>query len=166
MKTLSFMLILSLSLSACSSNHPAMPNVSQLADHPEMPDALMMNDSHRVTSAAQWAARRAEMKRTLEYYLTGTIPPPPGNVVGQVIESRDLPEANVRYQRVHLAFGPRHSIGFDIAIFIPASHVGPFPTIVHLNYTPTPGGGPVPTSSPSTMPAVTLEPAQAVHEYA
>src|SRR5438270_4321295 len=82
------------------------PPVEALPDHPEMPDPLVMADGHRVTSPDQWPQRRAEMKRVVEYYLTGTMPPPPGNVRGEELEHRDIADGKVHFSRVKLTFGP------------------------------------------------------------
>jgi len=114
------------------SNRQKMPDVSQLPDRPEMPDPLLRNDGARVTSPNQWPARREEMKQIIEYYFTGRLPPPPGNVIGQ-----DLDPAN-HTRHVRLSFGPNHSLAFDVTIFTPTTGPGPFPTIIHLNFIATP----------------------------
>ena len=59
-----------------------MPGVTALPIRKELPDVLVMEDGARVTSAEPWAKRRAEVKRVLEYYAIGSMPPAPGNVSG------------------------------------------------------------------------------------
>jgi len=54
-----------------------MPGVDKLPVRRELPDVLVMNDGKRVTTKAQWEKRRAEMRRILEYYAVGAIPPHP-----------------------------------------------------------------------------------------
>ncbi|HKW29389.1 MAG TPA: hypothetical protein VJT54_08645, partial [Verrucomicrobiae bacterium] len=96
------------------------PEVKDLPVRQAMPDAMMMNDGTKVTTVAQWRARREEMKAILEHYELGHAPPPPGNVSGQDINSSLLLDGMVKYRLVHLKFGPEKNPGFDIAIFTPA----------------------------------------------
>jgi len=114
------------------------PDVNDLPVRKEMPDVMTMNDGAKVTNVAQWRARREEMKQILEHYELGHAPPPPGNVIGQNIKSITLLDGTVKYRLVHLKFGPGRKLGFDIAIFTPASG-GPFPTIINPSFVNTPG---------------------------
>ena len=54
-----------------------LPGVAQLPVRPTLPEVLAMNDGTPVRTTAQWAQRREEMKRILEYYAVGQMPPPP-----------------------------------------------------------------------------------------
>src|SRR5689334_9428115 len=56
-----------------------LPAVSELPVRKEMPDVFTMNDGTKVTTKEQWARRREEIRRTLEYYHVGRMPPAPGN---------------------------------------------------------------------------------------
>jgi hypothetical protein len=116
----------------------AMPEVKDLPVRPEMPDVMTMDDGTKVTTLAQWRARRQEMKAILEHYELGHAPPPPGNVSGKDIQSRVLLDGTVKFRLVHLKFGPGKKLGFDIAIFTPAKG-GPFPTIINPSFFMTPG---------------------------
>ena len=120
-----------------------VPGVADLPVRAALPDVMVMNDGTRVTTAKQWEVRRAEMTRTLLDYATGLMPPPPGNVRGRVIRAARVLEGAVRYRLVHLSFGPRGALGFDVAIFTPAGR-GPLPVIVYPSFTPTPGAEPLP----------------------
>jgi hypothetical protein len=122
-----------------------MPGVNDVPATPELPDVMVLNNGQRVTTANQWRARREEMKRLLGYYATGLMPPEPGNVKGREIASQLVLGGQARYRLVHLSFGPRESLGFDVAIFTPTAGQGPFPTIVHPSFAPTPGGTPLAT---------------------
>ena len=95
------------------------PDVNDLPVRKEMPDAMTMNDGTKVTTIAQWRARREEMKAILEHYELGHAPPPPGNVSGEDVKSGILLDGTVKYRLVHLKFGPEENPGFDIAIFTP-----------------------------------------------
>ena len=46
-----------------------------------------MNDGTKVKTPAQWQKRREEIKKILEYYAVGQMPPPPGNVKGEEMHS-------------------------------------------------------------------------------
>lgn len=114
------------------------PDVKDLPVQTNLPDVMTMDDGTKVTTPAQWRARREEMKAILEHYELGHAPPPPGNVSGKDIQSRVLLDGTVKYRLVHLKFGPGKKLGIDIAIFTPAKG-GPFPTIINPSFFSTPG---------------------------
>jgi hypothetical protein len=60
-----FLALVAGALAACGA---AMPDVNDLPARKEMPDPLVLNDGSKATNAAQWQARRAEIKRVLECY--------------------------------------------------------------------------------------------------
>ncbi|MGB7749026.1 MAG: hypothetical protein WBN75_17245, partial [Verrucomicrobiia bacterium] len=114
------------------------PEVKDLPVSKEMPDVMTMNDGTKVTTVAQWRARREEMKQILEYYELGHAPSPPGNVTGQDMQSRTVLDGAAKFRLVHLKFGPDGKLGFDVAIFTP-TYGGPFPTIINPSFSSTPG---------------------------
>ncbi len=122
----------------------ALPGMTELPARPDLPDVLVMNDGTRVTTAQAWQARRREMKRDLTYYATGLMPPAPGRVTGREIKTQDVLSGTARYRLVHLSFGRKNALGFDVAIFTPNGK-GPFPTIIHPSFAPTPGATPLAT---------------------
>jgi hypothetical protein len=119
-----------------------MPGVDQLPNRPEMPDVLTLNNGQKVKTAKQWAQRREEMTRTLEWYAVGQAPPPPGNVKGKEISSEMLMDGKVKYRLVHLTFGPNESLSLDIGIFTPVGN-DHAPTLISPSGTP-PGATPLP----------------------
>jgi hypothetical protein len=129
------------------------PDVNDLPVQTNLPDAMTMLSGERVTTRAQWQARREEMKAVLEHYELGHAPPPPGNVSGRVIKSADCLDGTVKYQLVHLRFGPRRELGFDVAVFRPAKG-GPFPTIINPSFFMTPGAN-FTNGVPPAIPATT-----------
>jgi len=114
------------------------PEVNDLPVQTNLPDVMTMADGTRVTTPAQWQARREEMKEILEHYELGHAPPPPGNVKGKDLQSHDYLDGTVHFRLVHLSFGPHRTLGIDIAIFTPAGK-GPFPTIINPSFFMTPG---------------------------
>ena len=122
-----------------------MPGVKDLPAHPDLPDLLVMNDGTRVRTVAQWQKRRAEIRKTLEYYATGSMPPPPGNVRGEEIHTETVSNGAVKYRLVKLTFGPDRKLELYIGIFTPADKKGPFPAIISQASEP-PGGPDLPRS--------------------
>jgi len=120
-----------------------LPGANELPVRAEMPDVLTMNDGTRVTTPKQWPKRREEMKRILEYYAVGLMPPPPGNVRGQEIKSEPVLDGKVKYRLVHLTFGPKRKLELNIGIFTPNDQKGPFPAIISQGGSP-PGATPLP----------------------
>jgi hypothetical protein len=118
-----------------------LPGVFDLPVRKEMPDVMVMNNGTKVVSQEQWQKRREEMKRILEYYATGQMPPAPGNVTGAEIQTEMVLDGKVRYRLIHLTFGPKEKLGLDIGIFTP-SEGGPFPAIIFQN-SAIPGAAPL-----------------------
>lgn len=119
-----------------------LPGVDELPVRKEMPDVLTMNNGTRVTTLEQWKQRREEIKRILEYYAIGQMPPAPSNVKGVEAGSRTVSEGKVKYRLIHLTFGPEEKLSLDIGIFTP-SDGGPFPAIIVQGGTP-PGAATLP----------------------
>jgi hypothetical protein len=124
--------------------------VQDLPIRAEMPDVMVMCDGTKVTTPEQWRQRREEMKQILEFYELGHAPPPPGNVTGQDLQSRDVLAGAARFRLVHLKFGPGEKLGIDVAIFTPANGNGPFPTIINPSFSATPGVAPAGNPSSQT----------------
>ena len=119
-----------------------LPGVRELPIRKEMPDVMVMNDGKKVASQKQWKKRREEMKRILEYYAIGQMPPPPGNVKGNEVQSETVLDGKIRYRLVHLTFGPGEKLVW-ISAFSRPCEGGPFPTII-LQSVATPGAAPLP----------------------
>jgi hypothetical protein len=123
-----------------------LPGVTALPVRRGMPSAMIMNDGAKVANARQWQKRREEMKRILEYYAVGQMPPPPGNVKGHEIKSETVLDGSVHYRLVQLTFGPAEKLSLNIGIFTPANG-GPFPAIILQGGTP-PGAVALPRLPP------------------
>jgi hypothetical protein len=120
----------------------SMPRVEALPVRKEMPDLLTMNDGTRVTTPRQWQKRREEIRKTLEYYAVGQMPPAPGNVKGKELHSELVLDNSVQYRLIHLTFGPGEKLALDVGIYTPVTG-GPFPTVILQGGTP-PGGAILP----------------------
>lgn len=112
-----------------------LPGVNELPVRKEMPDVMVMNDGTKVRTREQWRRRREELKRILEYYAVGQMPPPPGNVRGTDIQSETVRDGAVTYRLVRLTFGPEEELGLNVGIFTPTEG-GPFPAVILQSGTP------------------------------
>jgi hypothetical protein len=112
-----------------------LPGVNELPVRKEMPDVFTMNDGTKVTTREQWAKRREEIRRTLEYYHVGRMPPPPGNVKGTEVSSQLLLNGKVKYRLIKLTFGPEEKLSLHVGIYAPAEG-GAVPAVIQ------PGGSP------------------------
>ncbi|HTB64533.1 MAG TPA: alpha/beta hydrolase family protein [Opitutales bacterium] len=116
-----------------------LPGVGALPVRKEMPDVLTMNDGTKVTTPAQWAQRREEMRHILEYYSVGLAPPPPGNVKGNEMQSQLVANGTVRYRLIHLTFGPEEKLSLDIGVFTPVTDK-PVPAVISIEMGASPPG--------------------------
>ncbi len=124
----------------------SMPGVKELPLRPEMPDVFIMNDGTRVTTRAQWAKRRKEIRQVLQYYAVGRMPPAPGNVKGTEVQAESVLGGAARYRLIRLTFGPKNALSLNVGIFTPAG-AGPFPAIILQSSTP-PGAAALPRLPP------------------
>lgn len=123
-----------------------MPGVGDLPIRKEMPDVMVKNDGTKVSTVAQWDLRRDEIKRLLEYYAIGLMPPSPRNVRGREIASQTVLGGTVQYRLVHLSFGPDGRFGWDLGVFVPIDRAPPFPTVIFPSeaFDALPGAEPLP----------------------
>lgn len=96
-----------------------MPGVDKLPVRTELPDILTMNNGTKVTTLAQWKKRREEIRKILEYYAVGSMPPAPGNVQGQEMHSELVLDGKVKYRLIKLSFGPDRKLELYIGVFTP-----------------------------------------------
>lgn len=126
------------------------PAVNDLPVQTNLPDPLLLPDGQKITTPAQWTQHRQAMIELIQHYAVGHAPPPPGNVTGQELQSQLVLNGTATFKLVHLAFGPDHSLGFDVATYTPvetATVKGPFPTIVNPSFGLTPGLNVPPTTN-------------------
>jgi hypothetical protein len=124
-----------------------LPGVNKLPVQENLPDALVMNDGTKVTTISQWNKRRNEIRKILEYYAVGQMPPAPGNVRGTEIKSELVANGKVKYRLIKLNFGPESKLELYIGVFTPNDQKGPFPTIIWQSVEPP--GGPILQRSPA-----------------
>jgi len=127
----------------CAADAPAtFPAANDLPVQTNLPDPLLLPDGQKITTPEQWVQHRQSMIELIQHYAVGHAPPAPGNVTGQELQSQLVLDGTATFKLVHLAFGPDHSLGFDVATYTPvetATVKGPFPTIVNPSFSSTPG---------------------------
>lgn len=98
------------------------PDFSAMRSHPFLPDPL-----EGVKTREQWVARRAGLKREVEQWITGHMPPAPGNLRAVVTSERE--EGGAKVRDVVLEFGPEHRGRLRVQVIIPPGK-GPFPVFL------------------------------------
>lgn len=106
------------------------PDFSELPRQAGLPDPLLRQESNRklpITDPAEWPRERQQLLRLFEYYVLGTLPPPPGNVRAVVLANRA--EAGTEVRQLRLEFGPDHQAKLGVELLLPKGK-GPFPVFL------------------------------------
>jgi dienelactone hydrolase len=98
------------------------PDFASMPSRPFLPDPL-----EGVASPAGWQKRREEIRAKFEHWVTGTMPPAPGNVRATVTGTRQ--DGGVTLREVKLEFGPDHKGTLRLELLIPPGK-GPFPVFL------------------------------------
>ena len=98
------------------------PDFDKMPSIPGLPDAL-----EGVKTPAQWAARKAELRRQVSHWMYGQFPPTPTNLRAVVTGERKEGRATLR--QVRLEFGPDHKATLRVELLIPEGK-GPFPVFL------------------------------------
>ena len=103
---------------------PPFPALAQLPVVAEMPDPfLFANGSSRVTAAAQWPCRRAEISDLLQNYEMGVKSPAAVTTTGAISSAAVA-------ATVTLADGSGKSISFSASLQLPTGGAKPFPVLI------------------------------------
>ncbi len=106
------------------------PDFDKMPAIPYLPNPLMLDEGGSnipVTSLKQWGEKRRWMKEKLQYYITGTFPPDPGNLQASVLNEQK--DGQVTIRQVELKFGPGKKAKITLELMIPPGE-GPFPTFM------------------------------------
>jgi cephalosporin-C deacetylase-like acetyl esterase len=106
------------------------PDFESMPSIPFLPDPLILDEGGKnipVKTMAQWKEKREWMKKQLEYYITGTYPPPPDNLKATVTDEKKNGGTTVR--TVELTFGPGNQATLTLELMIPPGK-GPFPVFL------------------------------------
>ena len=108
------------------------PDFDMMPSIPFLPDPLIIDEGGEnipVKTMAQWEKQREVLKSQLEYYITGTCPPPPDNLKWQIISEKKNGETSLRV--VQLTFGPDNRAKLTLELLIPPGP-GPFPVFLTM----------------------------------
>ena len=106
------------------------PDFDKMPSLAELPDPLLIREgAHavRITAPALWNVQRGLLRRDIEHWMFGKMPPAPDNLQATVTASRHVGRSTIR--EVKLAFGPRHRATLRIELVIPDGP-GPFPVFL------------------------------------
>ena len=106
------------------------PDFDEMPSLPFLPDPMILDQGGKnipVVTMDQWNLKREEMKRQAQHWITGTVPPPPGNLKAEVIEEKKTGPLTER--TLLLKFGPDHKAQLHVNLLIPTGE-GPFPVFI------------------------------------
>lgn len=106
------------------------PDFDALPNMMDLPDPLQMEEHGkqvRISTKEQWARKRVILRELLEHYVTGSFPPAPANVEGQV--QNESTEGDIITRDVLLSFGSQQKGKLHLQLFIPPGR-GPFPVFM------------------------------------
>lgn len=106
------------------------PDFNSLPRHNGLPDPLTFLDGHKVTSEAQWPARRREISELSQKYVWGKLPPRPKIDHVTVLDERH--EEGYTVRNVRLEFGPGDKGTMRVRVYIPDGD-GPFPVLINTS---------------------------------
>jgi cephalosporin-C deacetylase-like acetyl esterase len=95
--------------------------IESLPSVPFLPDPLMISEGRNnipVTTISQWQQKDAWIKAQYQYWISGSIPPPPKTFHAEVL-SQTINEDSVKLETIALSFGPGDSAKMTIALMIP-----------------------------------------------
>lgn len=106
------------------------PDFESLPRQNSLPDPLRFVDGRRVTSAADWPARRAEIRSLFERYVTGSFPSKPR--LDRVVELEITRGEGYVTRDVRLEYGPESKATMRVRVTLPEGS-GPFPVLISPN---------------------------------
>lgn len=108
------------------------PDFDALPRSNALPDPLRFLDGRTVGSAADWHARRTEIRQLMEQWDVGSIPAKPP--LAAVIPLGETPGRGYVTRKVRLEYGPERKATTEVTITIPDGN-GPFPVLIGTGWT-------------------------------
>jgi len=102
------------------------PDFSKMQSVRTLPDPLIL-DNQPVTTQAQWERKKAQLRKDLQHYITGTFPSGRDNLKVKIVSEYKNP--GVTSRMVELSFGPDNAARLTIELLIPEGK-GPFPVFM------------------------------------
>jgi len=106
------------------------PDFDTMPAHAQLPDPLVREENGkevRITTTKQWNAKRETLKRHIQHWIYGTLPPAPGNVRGRILNT--VKDGKTTVHDIELEFGPNHAAKLTIQLIVPEGE-GPFPVFM------------------------------------
>ena len=106
------------------------PDFEKMPSLPFLPDPMIIDEGGQniqVKTYDQWIIKRQWLSEQTQHWITGTVPPPPGNLRAQLLEERRI--GDFTEQDILLKFGPEFKAQLHITLLIPPGK-GPFPVII------------------------------------
>jgi dienelactone hydrolase len=106
------------------------PDFDELPSLPFLPDPLIIDEGGKnipVESISRWQTKREEIKQRAQHWITGTLPPAPGNITVELIGEKSFGQVTER--TVLLKFGPELKAQLHVTLLIPPGK-GPFPVFI------------------------------------
>lgn len=107
--------------------------------YPKLPDPLTTNAGNKVTAAAQWPARRAELVELFDREIYGRVPANVPAVHWQLTSTTSISLAGIKAIRQQLSGNvdnsryPGLSVTINATLILPADHKGPVPVILQFS---------------------------------
>jgi hypothetical protein len=144
--------------------HAATYDEAKATPYPTLPDPLIMNNGTKVTTRAQWAARRAEIKELFDREVYGRVPKNTPAVKWEVVSNEkglpmgggfggatpqpisDIPVVTQQLVgHVDNSSYPAITVNIGLTLVTPANATGPVPIVLQFG-----GGGPNPMPANNT----------------
>jgi dienelactone hydrolase len=110
------------------------PDFDALASENFLPDPFKFQDGRMANMPADWPARRTEIRRLLEQYVIGRIPPKPA--LGRIVLLSETRGTDTLTRVVRLEYGPGNKATTQVSVTMPADK-GPFPVLIASGWTST-----------------------------
>ena len=103
------------------------PDFEQMPSFPFLPEPLEITKNGKINpiiTKEQWQEKCEDIKKQFQHWVSGSVPPPPTNMVSHIVSDRT--DNGVQIQIVELHFGPDHQAKMAFELMIPDGK-GPFP---------------------------------------
>lgn len=122
--------------------NPANYDETKANPFPQIPELMRLSDGTKVTNAAEWETRRAEIIELLEREVYGRIPQNVPKVTWQVMESRKIKSGDNSAVQSHIigvvdnSACPEINVRISMSVTLPINATEPVPVLMSFGWTP------------------------------